>query len=65
VEDRGGPEPILKLAEQKVIRKARFKVRFFCKTTKYVSKMSYFTLKSSKIISFWGSDPRVSSGPVI
>jgi len=36
------PQP--KLAEQKVVGK----VRFCCKSTKYVPKISYFVLKSSK-----------------
>jgi len=45
---------LLKLAEQKVVRKVRFNGRFCCKATKYVSKKSYFALKSSKIVSFLG-----------
>jgi len=54
--DPEGSGPLLlKLTEQKVVRKVRFVV---CKSTKYFPKMSYFALKSLKIVSFWGSAPR-------
>jgi len=55
IPERSG-SPLLKLAEQKVVRK----VRFCCKATKYVPKVSYFALKSSKIVSFFR--PRASGG---
>jgi len=45
-----GSGPLLKLVEQKVVRKGRF----CCKAPKYAPKMSYFALKSSKVVSFPG-----------
>jgi len=55
-----GPDPLRKLAEQAVVRK----VRFCCKATiKYVPKMSYFALKSSKIVSFCGLRPQSAGLP--
>jgi len=47
--DPGGSAPLLNLAEQKVVRK----VRFCSKATKYVPKMSYFAVNSSKVVIFW------------
>jgi len=54
---RGPDPPLLKLAEQTVVRKERFKVLFCYKTTKYDPKMNYFALNFQKSLASGAPPP--------